>query len=158
MMASKSGSYNAKLPNMELYSIIIFLQHFFKGKWIVENVKPYYTPLINPTGKLGRHLIWSNFEFEEKDFKDSHIKHNKVTGKSVKYGISLEGIKLKHRKDQIIRNCVNPEISKFLLEQAFEKPSDKNKTQKNSNTINTPTLPKNITKTKQNTQPHKKRQ
>ena len=79
MMASKAGSYDAKLPNMELYSIIIFLQHFFKGKWIVENVKPYYNPLIQPTAKLGRHLIWSNFEFEEKEFKDSHIKHNKVT-------------------------------------------------------------------------------
>ena len=121
MMASKAGSYDAKLPNMELYSIIIFLQHFFKGKWIVENVKPYYNPLIQPTAKLGRHLIWSNFEFDKKEFKDSPIKHNKVTGKSVKYGISLNGIKLKHRKDQIIRNCVNPEISKFLLEQAFEK-------------------------------------
>ena len=38
------------------------------------------------------------------------IKHNKVTGKTERYGISLDGIKLKHRKDQIIRNCVNPEL------------------------------------------------
>ena len=134
-MASKRGDYDAKLPNMELYSFIMFLQKFFPGKWVVENVKPYYQPLINPTGKLGRHLIWSNFEFEEKDFQDSHIKHNKVTGKSVKYGISLEGIKLKHRKDQIIRNCVNPEISKFLLEQAFSKQSHK------SHTLASPTFP-----------------
>jgi len=135
-MASKSKTnrkYDAKMPNMELYSFIVFLQKFFPGKWVVENVKPYYQPLINPTGKLGRHLIWSNFEFEEKDFQDSHIKHNKVTGKSVKYGISLEGIKLKHRKDQIIRNCVNPEISKFLLEQAFEILSDKTPTLPNGN-------------------------
>jgi len=130
-MASKSKTnrkYDAKMPNMELYSFIVFLQKFFDGKWVVENVKPYYQPLINPTGKLGRHIIWSNFEFEKKDFKDSNIKHVKVTGKSVKYGISLEGIKLKHRKDQIIRNCVNPEIAKFLLEQAFEKLSDKTPT------------------------------
>ena len=135
-MASKTKTnrkYDAKMPNMELYSFIVFLQKFFDGKWVVENVKPYYTPLIQPTGELGRHLIWSNFEFEKKDFKDSHIKHVKVTGKSVKYGISLQGIKLKHRKDQIIRNCVNPEISKFLLEQAFEKLSDKTSTLPNGN-------------------------
>jgi DNA (cytosine-5)-methyltransferase 1 len=137
-MASKSKTnrkYDAKMPNMELYSFIVFLQKFFEGKWVVENVKPYYPPLIQPTGELGRHLIWSNFEFEEKDFQDSHIKHVKVTGKSVKYGISLDGIKLKHRKDQIIRNCVNPEISKFLLEQAFNEQSHK------SHTLASPTFP-----------------
>ena len=134
MMASKSGSYDAKLPNMELYSIIIFLQHFFKGKWIVENVKPYYNPLIQPTAKLGRHLIWSNFEFEEKNFNDN--KSHNERGYIKDSWFDLTNFKLKHRKDQIIRNCVNPEISKFLLEQAFEKLSDK------TSTSATPTLAK----------------
>jgi len=134
MMASKSGSYDAKLPNMELYSIIIFLQHFFKGKWIVENVKPYYNPLIQPTAKLGRHLIWSNFEFEEKNFNDN--KSHNERGYIKDSWFDLTNFKLKHRKDQIIRNCVNPEISKFLLEQAFEKQSDK------TSTSATPTLAK----------------
>lgn len=43
------------------------------------------------------------------------VKHNKVTGKTERYGISLEGIKMKHRKDQIIRNCVNPELGNYIL-------------------------------------------
>ena len=37
-----------RFPDMKLYEEIIFLKHFFKGKWVVENVKPYYKPLIEP--------------------------------------------------------------------------------------------------------------
>src|SRR3990167_3845679 len=29
-----------RYPDMKLYEEIIFLKHFFKGLWIVENVKP----------------------------------------------------------------------------------------------------------------------
>ena len=119
-LASKRGSYDAKLPNLELYEFVLFLKHFCKDKlWVVENVVPYYEPLIKPTGKLGRHLIWSNFEFEEKEIKDSNIKHNKVSSNSEKYGITLKDIKMKQRKDQIIRNCVNPELGKHLFDSAF---------------------------------------
>jgi thiol-disulfide isomerase/thioredoxin len=35
-----------KYPDMRLYQEIIFLNHWFKGKWVVENVKSYYKPLI----------------------------------------------------------------------------------------------------------------
>lgn len=47
-------------PNMMLYQEILFLQHHFEGKWCVENVIPYYTPLI-PAKTRGRHLYWCNF-------------------------------------------------------------------------------------------------
>ena len=47
-------------PDMSLYQEIIFLQHWFKGKYCVENVIPYYEPLI-PAQKRGRHLYWTNF-------------------------------------------------------------------------------------------------
>ncbi len=47
-------------PNMDLYQEIIFLKHYFKGKWVVENVIPFYEPLI-PAQKRGRHLYWCNF-------------------------------------------------------------------------------------------------
>ena len=45
---------------MNLYQEIIFLENYFSGKWCVENVIPYYTPLI-PAQKRGRHLYWTNF-------------------------------------------------------------------------------------------------
>ena len=48
-------------PDMKLYQEILFLQHFYKtGKWVVENVIPYYEPLV-PAIKRGRHLYWTNF-------------------------------------------------------------------------------------------------
>jgi DNA (cytosine-5)-methyltransferase 1 len=47
-------------PDMTLYQEVLFLQHYYKGKWVVENVIPFYEPLI-PAQKRGRHLYWSNF-------------------------------------------------------------------------------------------------
>ena len=120
-LASKRGSYEAKLPDLSLYELILFLQHFCKDKkWIVENVVPYYEPLIKPTVKLDRHLIWSNFDIIHKEFEKPQVKHNKVTGKTERYGISLDGFKLKHRKDQIMRNCVNPQLALYLIDCAFK--------------------------------------
>ena len=49
-----------RYPNMELYQEIILLDSFFKGKYVIENVIPYYEPLI-PAKKRGRHLYWTNF-------------------------------------------------------------------------------------------------
>lgn len=48
-------------PDMTLYQEILFLQHYYKtGKWVVENVIPFYEPLISAK-KRGRHLYWTNF-------------------------------------------------------------------------------------------------
>jgi len=45
---------------MSLYAEILLLKHYFKGQYVVENVIPYYEPLI-PAIKRGRHLYWTNF-------------------------------------------------------------------------------------------------
>jgi DNA (cytosine-5)-methyltransferase 1 len=50
-----------RYTDMTLYQEIIFLKHFYKGLFVVENVKPYYEPLIRPTAVMGRHYFWSNF-------------------------------------------------------------------------------------------------
>ena len=47
-------------PDMKLYEEIIFLEQFFKGKYCVENVIPYYDLLI-PGHKRDRHIYWTNF-------------------------------------------------------------------------------------------------
>jgi DNA (cytosine-5)-methyltransferase 1 len=51
---------NPIYPDMKLYEEIIFLQHHFKGQYVVENVIPYYEPMLNPL-KRDRHLYWTNF-------------------------------------------------------------------------------------------------
>ena len=40
-------------------------------------------------------------------------------------GFSLKGIKLKQRKDQILRNCVEPELGLHILKLAFKEPQMK---------------------------------
>ena len=116
MMASKAGSYDAVMPDMTLWSEILFLQNFTKNTdigFVVENVKPYYKPLVEPTARLGRHLLWSNFDIPERTIIDG-LSHNE-RGSSAKGFFDLRPFKTKHRKDQIIRNSVNPEIGKYVL-------------------------------------------
>ena len=49
-----------KYPDLKLYEEILFLKHFYNGKYCVENVMPFYEPLI-AAKKRGRHLFWTNF-------------------------------------------------------------------------------------------------
>jgi len=49
-----------RYPDMALWQEIIFLQYFYKGKYVVENVKSYYEPMFFPK-LIGRHYLWSNF-------------------------------------------------------------------------------------------------
>lgn len=105
-------------PDMSLYQEIIFLKHFFKGKWVVENVKPYYKPLIEPTKAIGRHLFWANFEIGNIDI-DNHPNFIKADSpeeiESLKewLGINYTGniyYKDNHSPGQVLRNCVHPDI------------------------------------------------
>ena len=113
MMASKAGSYDVVMPDMNLWAEILFLRHFAKCRWVVENVKPYYKPLIEPTQTIGRHLFWANFNINTRRFDDG-LTHNE-RGMSHKGVFDLRGYKTKKRKDQMIRNSVNPEIGLYVL-------------------------------------------
>lgn len=53
-------TFVAVYPDMKLYEEILFLENYFEGKYCVENVIPYYEPLIQAQ-KRGRHLYWCNF-------------------------------------------------------------------------------------------------
>lgn len=104
-----------ELPDMKLYSVILFLKHQYKGQWVVENVRPYYKPLIEPTVQLGRHLFWSNFEIPKQPFKGKEYSNNMKETAEIK-GINPELLKgLKIRKDGILRDMVNPKIGGYVL-------------------------------------------
>lgn len=111
------GQYEAVLPDMTLYSMIIFLQNFFKGKFIVENVKPYYQPLITPSVILHRHLFWTNFDVPPVIFNDTRT-HQNIIGSSEIYGITLNTYKDIGDKRKMLRNMVNPEVALYLFEMA----------------------------------------
>lgn len=101
-------------PDMRLYQEILFLQANFKGNWIVENVKPYYKPLIEPTFILDRHYFWSNIKIPEKKFKKDIIRKAQIPQLQKKYGFDLSDFKLPNKR-QILRNCVEPKIGQYIL-------------------------------------------
>jgi len=104
-------SYKPTLPDMTLYSIISFLQlHGKNKKWCVENVIPYYKPLIDYAAKIDRHLYWSNFEIHEISVQKKYIiKDVKISNSD----IDLTGIK---NKRQVIRNQVDNKVGKHILD------------------------------------------
>tara|TARA_R110002012_G_C11461225_1_gene592845 strand:+ start:144 stop:779 length:636 start_codon:yes stop_codon:yes gene_type:complete len=57
---ARRNTTTAVFPDMKLYQEVLFLDKWFEGKYVVENVIPYYDPLI-PAKKRGRHLYWTNF-------------------------------------------------------------------------------------------------
>ena len=103
-------------PDMKLYQEIIFLQYNSKCKWVVENVKPYYEPLIH--GKLiQRHLFWSNFGIENINIKNDDIRTAQIPQLQKQLNINLDKYKLPNKR-QILRNCVEPKLGLHVFNQA----------------------------------------
>jgi len=106
-----------RYPDMKLYEEILFLKYNFKGKWVAENVIPYYEPFLNPV-KIGRHLFWSNFEiavsnvphfggFISRQNMDEKQKLMEWLGIHYEGNIYYEG---NHCVTQVLRNCVHPDV------------------------------------------------
>ena len=110
-----------KYPDMKLYEEILFLKHLYSGKFVVENVIPYYDPLI-PAQKRHRHLYWTNFNLP-----------NVLTNREARISTGTQEIKKlcefhdydfrkykgNQRVDKIARNLVDYEAGKTILETAI---------------------------------------
>lgn len=116
-----------KYPSMELYQEIILLREHFKGRWVVENVIPYYEPLIKPTARIGRHLFWSNFEIHlihEVENAPNFIKADspqEIEALKKWLGVSYEGniyYEGNHSPGQVLRNCVHPDIGLHVFNES----------------------------------------
>lgn len=103
-------------PDMKLYEEILFLQYNAKCKWVVENVKPYYEPLI-PGKLIQRHMFWSNFYIPNKKFKKDNLRGmSKISDLEEHHGIYLDKYKISNKR-QILRNCVYPELGLYIYNQ-----------------------------------------
>lgn len=108
----------AEYPDMRLYQEIIFLKHHFEGKWVVENVNPYYQPLL-PAQLIQRHLFWSNFYIDDKNFKKDVIREAQIPDLQKLHGFDLSKYKIENKR-QILRNCVLPELGLHILKAAID--------------------------------------
>ena len=124
-----SSNYNTTTkpiyPDMNLYQEILFLKHYFKGQFCVENVIPYYDPLI-PAQKRGRHLYWTNFILPNVLSKRENTKGliNKDDKNAIKklcefHNYDFFKYKGNQRRIKIARNLVDYEAGKTILETAL---------------------------------------
>ena len=122
-------SFKFIYPDMKLYEEIIFLDNFFDGKYVVENVTPYYEPLI-PAQKRGRHLYWTNFNLPS-DLKERKLDgilcsmNNEIETLSKFHDYDFKKYKGVQRLDKMARNLVDYEVGLTIFNIArgiFEKP------------------------------------
>ena len=119
---ARRNTTTAEYPDMKLYEEILFLENWFEGKYVVENVIPYYTPLI-PAQKRGRHLYWTNFILptELGERKCSIMESKDEVEKWCEFHeFDFRKYKGKQRMDKIARNLVDFEAGKTILETALE--------------------------------------
>lgn len=127
--ASGNGHYKPIFPDMKLYEEILFLKHYFDGLWNVENVVPFYEPLITPSRIIGRHCFWSNFFIKRIQIKEADINRGNIGEWSKLHGFDISGYKFTDsRRDKILRNCVNPELGLHILNCALNKENVTQKT------------------------------
>jgi DNA (cytosine-5)-methyltransferase 1 len=116
-----------RYPDMKLWQEIVFLQSWFKGKWLVENVISYYPPLYPPTKFLDRHYFWGNFIIKdfavERTFNIANARastrkptKDEVNDLEKYHGFDLGKV---DKKRLMLRNCVYPPLGKHILDCAM---------------------------------------
>jgi DNA (cytosine-5)-methyltransferase 1 len=106
---------------MKLYEEILFLIHFFEGKFCIENVISYYEPLIRPI-EAGNHYFWTNFHFSKIANNTRHLRNQDISDATKNFGIDLTVYELPYRfKRNMINNLVEPELGKHILDCARSK-------------------------------------
>jgi|14BtaG_2_1085337.scaffolds.fasta_scaffold01502_15 DNA (cytosine-5)-methyltransferase 1 len=120
LVQSNKNKIKMKYPDMKLYEEILFLKHLYNGKYVVENVIPYYEPLI-PAQKRHRHLYWTNFNLP-----------NILTNREVRISTGTKEVqnlckfhdfdfykyKGKQPTNKMARNLVDYEAGRTILETA----------------------------------------
>ena len=124
---SRARFWNTKAeriyPDMKLYQEIIFLKYNSKEnqKWVVENVIPYYEPLI-PAYKIDRHLFWSNFNIRNPNSvrKINIVESVDEMNKLCKFhDYDFRRYKGEQFVYSMARNLVDYEIGKHIFETAL---------------------------------------
>ena len=113
---NNDGQNKPIFPSMKLYEEILFLQHYFKGKYCIENVISFYEPLIPPQ-EMNMHYFWSNFVIAPIGGCESREHFGGIEKLQERKGFNLD--KYKVDKTTALRNCVEPETGKHILDCAM---------------------------------------
>ena len=119
---ARRNTTTAIYPDLKLYEEVLFLENWFEGKYCVENVIPYYEPLIEAQ-KRGRHLYWTNFKLPNdlNERKSSIMEGKDEVSKWCEFhNFDFYKYKGKQRIDKMARNLVDYEAGRTILEIALE--------------------------------------
>ena len=131
---SMKSVWKMRYPDMKLYQEIIFLNNWFDGKFCIENVIPYYEPLIQAK-KRGRHLYWTNFNLPNNINERKNPELSRGTAEEIiirlnKYhNYNFRNYKGKQDVRKIARNLVDYEAGKTIFETALGIINKQNTTQ-----------------------------
>jgi DNA (cytosine-5)-methyltransferase 1 len=123
LMDTKEGQGYKRYPDMNLYQEIIWLQHYSKCKFAIENVRSYYEPLIRPQ-IVDRHYYWANFVIENIELpRDFNYTNAKIVSRldadefrrrlKEFLGIDCDNV-------QYLKNCVHPKVGLQVFNCAFK--------------------------------------
>jgi len=104
-----------QFPDMKLYEEIVFLKHWSKGKYCIENVISYYKPLLYPY-EIGSHYYWTNFHIGKRG-KICREHHSGVKRLQELKGFDLSKYK-GIDKVKTLRNCVESEMGLHILNES----------------------------------------
>ncbi len=113
-------NFNFLYPDFKLYEEVVFLDNFFKGKYVVKNVTPYYEPLI-PAKKRGRHLYWTIFNLPS-NLRERNLDgilclmENEINTLSDFHDYDFKKYKGEQRLDKVARNLVDYEAGRTIFE------------------------------------------
>ena len=135
--------WNIRFPDLtKLFGPLILLKYFYPNtKVCCENVEPWYQiriPGINRI-KLGRHTFWTNLNIPKKNFPRKRLQGDRVKRRDTYCKLPIEKLIEMHHIDknylkqikgshknhdlrgQIVRNCVDSDIGKYILDCATNK-------------------------------------
>jgi DNA (cytosine-5)-methyltransferase 1 len=114
-------SFKSVYPDLRLYEEVLFLDNYFDGKYVVENVIPFYEPLIEAK-KRGRHLYWTNFNLPS-SLNERNVQIGSGTDEVRKlctfHDYDFTKYKGTQRTDKIARNLVDYEAGRTIFETAL---------------------------------------
>ena len=117
------------VPDPQLSAQIKFLSNNAKALWVVENVRPYYTPEIPWNAEIDRHVFWSNFDISSKFVpppkpRDFINRCNLAGRKAMLEWLGMDMPEViympgNHCPAQVLRNCVHPLLGRHVFDAAM---------------------------------------
>lgn len=116
-------NFKVVYPDLRLYEEVLLLENYFTGLYVVENVIPYYDPLI-PAKKRGRHLYWTNFNLpnnlKAREISKNMIEKGSIIELSKFHDYDFRKYKGEQRLNKIARNLVDYQAGKTIFQTAID--------------------------------------